>query len=517
MRSLPFLVVHSWWLSKVLVVVTTLIVSVAAFAILRVLRRRSPQIKLNVWMTPITIVLGFIAYGCLRTVGHCLLERSYDDHTVSPDRPLPLRVESDDGAVLASAFPGTRDDALRELERWATNLARTEQAVHQRAALVAISRGCGARELLNQAYFGEAVFSAKHCSDETLVDALLFAGRYEEARELATRGRGDIEQRVVAFLGTGAWQEVAALVEKNGARDDHQCFVDLLRIFGGHTAARTRLTGSSHRSLICLLARARSSASPLERERLLRDALDAFGPSHSTAPDRCYVATRQIAWAYGAASSDSVSPSYMLLQASLEAEEPWLATASHGREWLIVKDVLAGSLETAKQSIAETRPAEGEALDLVVSLRSGGEPRTRWRGDDPAGCRQHDGSLLGNGSDAPALTQALERCLFFEISPARVLGLLHSDSHRSELARAAFHAFGRRERTTLDIPFRLVTELAFLRDVSALGGDSERAAELQQSITGHFEAFQDRDRVVALLLWRMLSDQGCSAINGRSS
>src|SRR5689334_24237056 len=116
MSQLPALVVHGWWISKLLVATT----AAGAFGALALLRRRlvgrtaqhpvarpallGPWLPLGAAICALAGYLGLRAFG-----GACIPDRASEP-------PYGDRLGAFAPLAIAAALPGTRDDALEELE-----------------------------------------------------------------------------------------------------------------------------------------------------------------------------------------------------------------------------------------------------------------------------------------------------------------------------------------------------------------------------------------------------------------
>jgi hypothetical protein len=184
-------------------------------------------------------------------------------------------------------------------------------------------------------------------------------------------------------------------------------------------------------------------------------------------------------------------------------------------QWVVVRNVLAGQHAVAQHLLDKVEQSERDALDHVLRVRMGLVTQAVSAIEPVAQCSRNinvaSALSLAQRGDGDALATALEYCQVIDVSPPQVLSLLPGvRAHRARLGASARHVFGRRVRMPTDIPFTVVTELAFLRDLQALAGETDSAAQLSEIIARHFEAFQSREQVFALLAWRTVGDSSCT-------
>jgi hypothetical protein len=252
---------------------------------------------------------------------------------------------------------------------------------------------------------------------------------------------------------------------------------------------------------------------------VLLATIGSFNAASSTTPNHCHDVLALVAWALGASTTiDSVAPSRVLESSSNENVEPWLAASLDvpgAQQWVIVRNVLRGQHVVAQRLLEKVAQPERDALDHALRIRMGLRPQTLRAFESVAGCSRDinvtSALSLAEQGDGAALATALEHCRAIDVPPSHILSLLPGvREHRATLGAAARHAFGQRVRMPTDIPFTVVTELAFLRDLQALAGESDSATQLDQMIARHFGAFQSREQVFALLAWRTVGDSSCT-------
>ncbi len=181
------------------------------------------------------------------------------------------------------------------------------------------------------------------------------------------------------------------------------------------------------------------------------------------------------------------------LPARIEVENPLAADA---RELATVLELRGDRVDLPAIDLAG-------AFEVVqtMELRRGGDVIDDM-GVYPAACESDYRAAIraAQDGDGAPLANVLQRCWTTWIWTHRHLLAVLPRIERDAAAVAEALRWFREDRLSFD----LFTELgyaAYRRDLSALAGDAEEAARWQAIVEAHAVWLDDRDRVVALLLW----------------
>jgi hypothetical protein len=477
-----------------------------------------------------------IGYGGLRWLGSVLQE-----HDGYRERTAELSV----ALQLAAALPHARAAALEDADWQLSDAPRTEQTFQQRLAIAELRDGCAgrARLLTDEGRYEVELATARGCDAASDVTALSRLGRYVEAADRLFRDGALVEahsaEAVIVAIGAGRWSDAATAAERvaDGLAAEPKDTSDspFLRQLRAEQIGATRCLSDFFRTRSPDVGAAAQAAA-------VARLVDHGADSHVTA---CAVARALVLPAdqrtaeltaiaraqYGAYDSDGIELARALLDAADVprtlhdglAHDPlaWLAPPTlyayaHAQRALTLGD-LAGATaaaRTLRDADADTRTE----LLARIALRTPERPLAAtfdWYTD----LRLTDAVSIRNGTlaarsmpdreDVAALSAAVRsdggplaaRLLNINgLDRMAVLAVLpRATSHRPELAEA-LRLF--EPHWVMADPFEVVDDAASRRDLLRLAGTPAAAEPWQRIILGQLAMLADRDKLIALLLWR---------------
>ncbi len=451
-------------------------------------------------VSAVLLLLGMRTCGAIEESGH--------------DRD-PDRVHS---LSIAAAMPGTRQDALEDLDRVLLEV-RTPDHVDQAIALRELEHGCAAAvELMFQeSRYEQALAAARRCDlGAREIDASILLGRYEEARtSRALANGGTSAQRELVAIATGHWADAATVAEP--------CSAALFGAFAKPTGtvppalsagdARCALLGTT---LLPgdALGRIAEITTDRDRDAQLARALATVAAGRSESAD-IELAARALT------DGDSREP----ISETVWVSKPGDVTAARA-----VYETYRGNFDAA-QAIAGSLIKGADADDSVaaqrfaalIAVRAGRPVPPAWLEHDEAlapssGFRDADlGAVFEilRGGSSPSLTRgayglsnAMEgdgRALATE---SRELTLTDGIKLVAVLPRVQVHrdevidfmnALPGQLLSAADAPFAVIRAAAMRRDVARATGNTDGVAQWQRVIDGQLGALGTRERLIGLL------------------
>ena len=413
--------------------------------------------------------------------------------------------------AIAAALPGSRGDALRELDRIGDrHLTHDESGQQPVLAIDRFEGHCEVYRLTRAARLDEALVAARRCgTEEQFVDLLVALGRDDEAAALVNPYSPS--DATLAYIAAGRWGDAVMTsgeIEAAASRKDRDvahCFHELIAGWAGDASAAALLDGEP--SAACRLI-----------QRVSR------GEAATSARDDDTVSL----------ASQLFGSDYTWL--SMQYASPWLAAidgeSSDGqRRQRAMHAMLVGRFDEAGRALASVSTSSDahvqRDLQVQLALRSNAalpSPRTEhgiWDQTERLrrGIMVHDEmnfmfvspstcalapavetALVGDGGP---LAEVLRTCNVPRIDPEAWLPavLPHVTRHRAELATVVRSY---RSSYPARAPFALVAEQASYGDMSHLIGDDDEARRWQAIIDRHAAMLSDRRRVIALAIWSLL-------------
>jgi len=476
-----------------------------------------------------------IGYGGLRWLGSVLREHD-GRHERTADLSLALQ--------LASALPHARAAALEDADWQLSYAPRTEQTIQLRLALADLSDGCAgrARLLADEERFDALLATARGCDPRSDVTALAQLGRYAEAADVLFRDATLVESEpadaVIVAVGAGRWADAAAAAERvadglSGKTSPHdtpgmrqlqveeslatRCLSDFFRVHSPETrgvaraAAISRLAdhGSDTHVGACALARALVLPTDRRTAELTAIARADYGTYDGKTLDLARALVDAADTPRSVQDGLGHDPLAWLAPPAVAAYAHTLRALTLGdlaTAAATARTVPDGAAETRAELLARialrtpTRPLDAalpEFSDIrvtdAVSLRNGALATTSM--PDISDVAAIHAALRGDGGPLAArllTTNMLDRMAVLGVLP-RVA------TARPELAEA-LRLF--EPHWLSSDPFELIDNAASRRDLLRLAGAPASAEPWQRIILAQLAMLADRDKLIALLLWR---------------
>jgi hypothetical protein len=465
----------------------------------------------------VAIALGVL--GALHLVGTSELK----DAKAHSDRLARWMTRLDEWSpvAIAAAMPGTRGEALDELESEIhNNFERSDAALALRVAYDDFVGGCPAAAYEEAGDVEAAITAAKRCAGAEYTAGLLaFVGRYDEAAGYLSEKNFDYLATTIA-IARGDWQRaalgaehVAVFEDGNGnvaAAAENRCLATLFRSYASEHVAFDRIPHRSESAgcelIDALRLPADKQAAALAAIKLPEDFIQHRDVKHGLEmlanPGR-----------------DDITRDDFLYD--LQPVD-WLArftTGSAFSERRAAIDVVRGDFAKARQELAGAG-AEIDSIARRIALHDGSpiaaaEYEPPWaelrRGEAldfghlnvfPTGCATPVAFLSAEAGDGRLLAAALRRCDFWG-SKDNVLGVLpRVQVHRDELASALRMSVDPASQASYkNIPFKIAEDASEQRDLARLAGDAERANVWQRIVARHDAVLADQRKVIAFLFW----------------
>ena len=457
----------------------------------------------------------------------------------------PLDVAQLDRLAIAAAMPGSRENALSEIEVLA-NLYGSNVTPRIGGAIARLRHGCPgeAEFLVEHDRFEDGLALAQRCDASSAAsDALVYLGRFDEASSRLDPMRSTS----YAFIAAGKWRESALAaasaadqarpiqtVEGRAEVARNSCLAELFRSWAGDRDAATRLLSLAKTSVdaVCAIA-----------------AGEVVGVSERAAtiarlwPSNGYYRYAQLAQvvALAAGQGDAKELDYALPRnetAPLVWLAPWIvetwAASTDAADqpaqalawrWRARMHVVLGDLGAARADLERLAKVDsGFEVDATVDLVAlhGSDlvvvPRHDWRYNALRWRTERHPEVDADGLEGPALAPALEQAArgdgrslagalekypYLWIYRHHVLAVLPRVTiGRDELARTLARLFDRDAKREWRGPFAWVEHAALRRDFARMIGDRTQQARWQGIVDRHRAAFADRRRLIGVMLWR---------------
>jgi len=552
MDDLPFLVVHGALVWPVLLAVAVALSVGALHASGKRGARRAGQAhdRRSSGLVPTVIGCALVWFGVLWAVGFAARRIAAD-----PVKPWPpmTHVDAFGAAALAAAMPGARAEALDHLERHVdADMENTEAGRRQLIALHELRGECPAEVLVSRGSLEEWLAATRRCDTPGhLADALVYLGSYDEAEPMVD-AETSADVATAVHIATGNWRAAAAAAERAAdAEEVHPRSTDVARTHRDVAAARC----------MAALFRARAGEAPAF-DRIRDHALAptcAMAAAVTLPADQAVAALAaihdpladQLARAHGGALPDEswyAEPYDTLLGLPASAWLTPFVLATHPvmppnptaglhhdlahlalhrgdiaearrQLGLIPGDATDAShiqarlameiaLRDTTLELAEPPPAAADFSDLIRVRRGDPVHSAVFTELTPDECKTALAPALAaaQAGDGAPLAEVFRTCRVMWIDvPDYLLAVLpRVTRHREELARALrlYHAIPTPSITNERLPFGDLDNIVASRDLARLAGDAEATAAWSALYARRTKPLADRDRLIALLLWR---------------
>ena len=464
--------------------------------------------------TPVGTAVTFLLFALLMLLGM----RTCGSIELGGYGPSDAHIHS---LSVAAAMPGTRGDALGELERVLSD-ARTPHRIDQAIELRALRHGCASAVdmMFEEHRLEQALDASRRCElPAREVDALLLLGRYDEAAaSTAMREAGTAQQRLTLAIATGHWADAAA------AEPDH-C-ASLLFAALANPSARAAMqsevaqTGDVRCSLLAaqlLPAEERGGAvasitTKSDGHVILAEALLQL--------DRTWDADNLDGAARELLGGDGGEASMLVWTARPGDLTPWRAVFETYRGNFAKAQEIAGTL--IAQQHDRVRGIEANRFAALIALRAGKPVPREWldgdselppqsvftddelgatfqlaRGDGAIGSRGSYGLRSAMNGDGSRLHDEWTELRLAD--GTKLLAVLPAITTDRDLAIDFMRAVRGDSMDHAQPPLGVIRAAAMRRDLARATGDADGATSWQGVIDRQMAVIDHRDRLLGLI------------------